>query len=216
MKWKSAVMAAVIVMAGWTALLWNGQNGLNWQPQTVQTIAQNTTEETIQQLSTLQTEIEKEAFAYASVDIQKFGGWPELHTTIGTLKIPDAQIECKVIYGDNASDLKKGGCFYPDLKDRIPGGGRQMLMASHNNTFFHTLGQVQEGSRVLMDLYYGQYEYEVVRTEVVKASDTTTYDLQKEEEELIIYTCYPFDQLSATPYRFFVYCKPVYARPLQK
>ncbi len=216
MKWKSTVVAMLIVLAGWTALLYNGQNALKWQQQTVQTIAQDIKQETIHQLSTLQTEIQKEIFAYAPINIEEFGGWPELHTAIGTLKIPDAQIECKVIYGDNASDLNKGGCFYPDLKDRIPGGGRQMLMASHNNTFFHTLGQVQEGSRILMDLYYGQYEYEVVRTEVVKASDTTTYDLQKEEEELIIYTCYPFDQLSATPYRFFVYCKPVYARPLQK
>ena len=96
-----------------------------------------------------------------------------------------------------------------------PGGGLQMLMAAHNNTYFHTLGQVQPGSRVTLEMYYGSYEYEVTESFVGRSSDSTVYDLQAGEEKLILYTCYPFDQLTSTPYRFFVYCQPVSGRPLR-
>lgn len=216
MQWIAKAVAGLVLFIGCAALVWNSKNQFQWQPQTFQFSSLTAQQDVIQQLSTLPAEIEKEASAHAPINIMDFGGWPEKHTAIGTMTIPDANISCNVIFGDNNSDLNKGGCFYADRQDRIPGGGLQMLMASHNNSYFHTLGDVKEGSKVLLDLYYGEYEYEVVRTEVVRATDTTTYDLNSTEEELIVYTCYPFDQLSATPYRFFVYCKPVYSRPLQK
>ena len=120
-----------------------------------------------------------------------------------------------MIWGDNNADLNKGACLYADRYDRIPGGGLQMLMAAHNNTYFHTLGQVQPGSRVTLEMYYGSYEYEVTESFVGRSSDSTVYDLQAGEEKLILYTCYPFDQLTSTPYRFFVYCQPVSGRPLR-
>ena len=169
----------------------------------------------VEQLSALQPAIEKEVLANTPINIEDFGGWPALHAKIGTIHVPDAGIECDVIYGDSNSDLYKGACFYPTPKTRIPGGGLQMLLAAHNNAHFHTLGGVQVGSKVHIDTFYGSYEYEVAHTEVVSATDSTKYDLDKTEEELIMYTCYPFDMLSATPYRFFVYCKPTYARPIQ-
>lgn len=216
MQWKKTAVSAVILCAGCVGLFWHTKNEMHFDTQPVQTSDIVIRQEIVQTVSGLGQEIEKEELAHKPIDIAEFGGWPEQHAAIGTLRIPDANIECDIIFGDNSRDLNRGACFYADKKDRIPGGGTQMLMASHNNSFFHTLGEVKEGSRVYMDLYYGEYEYEVVRTEVVKATDTTTYDLDKTEEEVILYTCYPFDMLSATPYRFFVYCKPVYARPLQK
>ena len=38
-----------------------------------------------------------------------------------------------------------------------------------------------------------------------KATDETAYDLTREEENIILYTCYPFGQLTPTPYRYFIY-----------
>ena len=35
--------------------------------------------------------------------------------------------------------------------------------------------------------------------------DTTTYDFTRTDENLILYTCYPFDALGFTPNRYFVY-----------
>lgn len=213
---KSTLFASILFIIGLGCFAWYQHSSLQWQNTIPYTPTDSISDSVIQQLSKLPDLIAKEEFAQTPINIEDFGGWPKQHTVIGSLSIPDANISCDIIYGDNNNDLNRGACFYADRKDRIPGGGLQMLMASHNNTYFHTLGEVQPGSKIIMDLYYGQYEYEVVRTEVVKASDTTTYDLSSTQEELIVYTCYPFDQLTATPYRFFVYCKPVYARPLQK
>ena len=42
---------------------------------------------------------------------------------------------------------------------------------------------------------------------VVEASDETAYDFGIDHEQLIMYTCYPFDMLSSTPYRYFVYAE---------
>ena len=37
-------------------------------------------------------------------------------------------------------------------------------------------------------------------------TDTTAYDLEADEENLIMYTCYPFGTTNYTDERFFVYC----------
>ena len=53
--------------------------------------------------------------------------------------------------------------------------------------------------------YYGVYVYEVTGTAVHEATDDTSYDFSRTDENLILYTCYPFDSLGYTPFRFFVY-----------
>ena len=35
--------------------------------------------------------------------------------------------------------------------------------------------------------------------------DVTAYDLAADQESLILYTCYPFDEIGLTSQRFFVY-----------
>ena len=47
--------------------------------------------------------------------------------------------------------------------------------------------------------------YTVERCEVRDYQDTTTYDFTRTDENLILYTCYPFDALGFTPNRYFVY-----------
>ena len=39
--------------------------------------------------------------------------------------------------------------------------------------------------------------------------DATAYDFTRTDENLIMYTCYPFDALGFTPDRYFVYAKYV-------
>ena len=56
---------------------------------------------------------------------------------------------------------------------------------------------------------YGEYHYTVTGTRVATDTDTTAYDLDATEENLIMYTCYPFDALGYTPLRYFVYAKYV-------
>ena len=216
MNAKTAIAAAALLLAGWAAVgLGLAAPAAPALEPAAETALQGADSQSVEQLKALPEEMERAWLASQQLDITEAGGWPEPHTVIGRITIPDAGIDCDVIWGDNNADLNKGACLYADRYDRIPGGGLQMLMAAHNNTYFHTLGQVQPGSRVTLEMYYGSYEYEVTESFVGRSSDSTVYDLQAGEEKLILYTCYPFDQLTSTPYRFFVYCQPVSGRPLR-
>ena len=63
----------------------------------------------------------------------------------------------------------------------------------------------QVGDVVTIETHYGTYTYTVERCEVRDYQDTTTYDFTRTDENLILYTCYPFDALGFTPNRYFVY-----------
>ena len=45
--------------------------------------------------------------------------------------------------------------------------------------------------------------------EILDYQDETAYDFTRTDENLSLYTCYPFDALGFTPNRFFVYAKYV-------
>ena len=87
----------------------------------------------------------------------------------------------------------------------IPGESKTILMAGHNNTFFNDLQSVEVGDVVTIETHYGTYTYTVERCEVRDYQDTTTYDFTRTDENLILYTCYPFDALGFTPNRYFIY-----------
>ena len=79
------------------------------------------------------------------------------------------------------------------------------MAAGHTGTFFHELGSVQPGMELRITTYYGEYVYEVTEAAVHEATDETAYDFSRTDENVILYTCYPFDSLGYTPFRFFVY-----------
>lgn len=125
----------------------------------------------------------------------------------GEMEIPSAGIKAPVYYGDDAKTLRKGVGTYAGTY--IPGQRRTILMAAHNNTYFHTLGEAQVGDQITITTTYGKYVYEITGSQVALATDKTAYDLTKEEENLILYTCYPFNALGITNRRYFVYAKYV-------
>ena len=73
------------------------------------------------------------------------------------------------------------------------------------DTFFNDLQSIKEGAVVTIETYYGVYTYTVKLSGVYDYRDTTSYDFTRTDENLIMYTCYPFDALGFTPERYFVY-----------
>ncbi len=65
----------------------------------------------------------------------------------------------------------------------------------------------QVGQRVEIKTSYGNYMYEITDTAVKKATDRSAYDLSADYENLIMYTCYPFDEFGLTSQRYFRVCK---------
>lgn len=131
--------------------------------------------------------------------------YPKYGEHFGELIIEDCSINTKLFMGDGEIALRNGvGIYYGSF---IPGYGGTILVAGHNNTAFNGLKNAEKGQIVTIRTSYGNYTYEITDTVVKKATDSTAYDLSADEENLIMYTCYPFDELGLTQNRFFVYGK---------
>ncbi len=121
----------------------------------------------------------------------------------GQILCEKVEIDAPLYYGDSEKELVSGVGTYSGTF--IPGAGRTILLAGHNNTYFHSLGELQPGDIIKINTSYGKYEYIVTGSKIALDTDTSAYDLKRKEENLILYTCYPFDMLGLTPDRYFVY-----------
>lgn len=136
--------------------------------------------------------------------------YPEKGDQYGQITIEGTSVDAPLYYGDSTRELNRGVATYADSTGAgIPGESKTVLLAGHNNTFFNGLQDVEEGSLVHIDTHYGSYVYRVTEMKVADYQDPTSYDFSRTDENLIMYTCYPFDALGFTPQRYFVYAEYV-------
>lgn len=140
--------------------------------------------------------------------------YPQYGNQFGELTIEECDVDCKLFFGDGDTALKNGVGIYNG--SFIPGYGGTILVAGHNNTYFNGLKNAQEGQLVKISTSYGNYEYRITKAEVKENTDKTAYDLGADYENLIMYTCYPFDALGLTKYRYFVYAEYVSGPQIDK
>lgn len=133
--------------------------------------------------------------------------FPGVNKQFGKLKIKGTKVDAKLFYGDGTVPLRNGVGIYGG--SFIPGYGKTILVAGHNNTYFNGLKKVKKGDIVKINTSYGNYEYKVTNTAIRDHKDKKAYDLEADHENLILYTCYPFDSLGLTNQRFFVYAEKV-------
>ncbi len=121
----------------------------------------------------------------------------------GQLTIEGTAVDAPVFYRDSEQELNDGIGTYDGAW--MPGFGRTVLMAGHTGTWLYDLGSAKIGAIITIETSYGSYEYEIVDTAVRHHEDTTAYDFDRPDENLILYTCYPFHTIGLTPERYFVY-----------
>ena len=129
--------------------------------------------------------------------------YPKEGDLYARITIPTADIDCDLYYGDGKAQLKKGAGTY--MGAFIPGYDRTTLIAGHNHTYFTTLWKIKEGDAIYIETSYGRYEYRVTGINITDHDDETAYDLLKREENIILYTCYPFKLQGFYQERYFVY-----------
>lgn len=134
--------------------------------------------------------------------------FPKYGDCFGQLIYEDCAINCKLFFGDDQNALKNGAGMYNG--SFIPGYGGTTLVAGHNHTFFNGLQSAEKGQEITIKTSYGNYKFKVTGVEVKKFNDNTAYNLSVRDKcRLILYTCYPFDELGLTSKRFFVYADMV-------
>lgn len=139
----------------------------------------------------------------AAEDVQ----FPGIDKQFGQLMIKGRKVNAKLFFGDGDIPLRHGVGVYAG--SFIPGYGKTTLIAGHNNTYFNGLKRVKKGDIVDIQTSYGNYKYRVTSTAVKNFEDKSAYDLTANKENLVLYTCYPFDELGLTEKRYFVYGKKI-------
>ncbi|MCI8554771.1 MAG: class D sortase [Clostridiales bacterium] len=137
---------------------------------------------------------------------------PKYGAHYARFQIEIAGIDTNLYFGDGQEILKKGIGQY--MGSFIPGSGKPIMISGHNNGVFHQLQRVSAGDIITITTNYGVYEYQVTDMGVFKATDKSAYDLNQEKEQLILYTCYPFNMLGLTDKRYFVYADKVSGPPI--
>lgn len=141
--------------------------------------------------------------AEPTCSLADFGGMPESGSALGSLSLDGTGVDCTLFYGDADEQLEQGAGLYTG--SHLPGQGSLALIGGHTNSFFRGLEKAQIGGSIRLSLFYGDYVYQITDLRIVDAEDTSAYDLNASEDQLILYTCYPFGVLYETPYRYFVY-----------
>jgi sortase A len=78
------------------------------------------------------------------------------------------------------------------------------------------LGSAEVGAVITVRTHYETYTYEVTDIAVFHMNDSDAYDFLLEEENIIVYTCYPFNFIGAARERFFVYGRLITGTPVDR
>ena len=119
--------------------------------------------------------------------------YPHYGKKFATLKIPSIKLSLPVYHGDTLKILRHGVGHYGG--SYFPGENGTIILAAHNPTgFFNKLEKVKKGDRVTIEATYATFTYEVYDYKVVKETNLKAFEIQQNEERLIMYTCYPINQ----------------------
>ena len=133
---------------------------------------------------------------------------PEYSTHYGQLTCEKVGLDAPVYFGDDRGILKVGAGQYNG--SYMPGFGRTILLSAHNTTYFAPLQYIGAGDEITFTTNYGVYVYKVTETKVLHKSDESAYSLTQDKEQLVLYTCYPFEMLVGTKQdRLFVYADKI-------
>lgn len=132
--------------------------------------------------------------------------YPEYGTKYANLKIPSLNIDLPVYYGDTLSILKHGvghssGSYFPGE------GGRILYMAHNTSDMLKNLKDILIDAEIIVETTYGTYTYKVYDKLVINYKDLSSVPINREEEVLMLYTCYNSLTIGHTEQRFITYAK---------
>lgn len=158
-----------------------------------------TQEEIIPELQTFEDEVEEETFTMLMNS-------PDYGTNYANLKIPSIDIDLPIYYGKTL-DLLKNGIGH-DNDSYFPGEGGSIVLMGHNySRFLGKLPKAQIGDQIQITTDYGEFNYTIYDTQIVKETETDKVPITDQEEILMIYTCWPINNIGYATERYVVYAK---------
>ena len=136
----------------------------------------------------------------------KIQNYPEYGTQYATIQIPRINANLPVYLGDTLEVLKKGvghssGSYFPGE------GGSIIYMGHNSKNMFRRFSELQLGDEMTVTTSYGEYTYKIYDMQLIKETDVDKLPIQKEKEILMVYTCYPFNNIGYATQRYVVYAE---------
>lgn len=163
-------------------------------------------EETISLVNKVAIDISQKEVKETVLDNNKIKNYPEYGTQYATIEIPKIDVNLPVYFGDTLEILKKGvghssGSYFPGE------GGSIVYMGHNSKNVFRRFSELQIGNKITIKTNYGEYKYKIYDMQLIKETDIDKLPIQKEKEILMIYTCYPFNNIGYATQRYVVYAE---------
>ena len=136
----------------------------------------------------------------------KIINYPEYGTKYADIEIPKIDINLPVYFGDTLEVLKNGvghssGSYFPGE------GGSIIYMGHNSQKIFRRFSELQIGNEINIKTSYGEFKYKIYDMQLIKETELEKLPIQKDKEVLMIYTCYPFNNIGYTTQRYVVYAE---------
>lgn len=137
---------------------------------------------------------------------KRLENYPEYGTQYATIEIPDINVDLPVYYGDTLEILKNGvghssGSYFPGE------GGSIIYMGHNSKNVFRRFSELKIGDEIKVTTTYGEFNYKIYDMQLINETETDKLPIQKEKEILMVYTCYPFNNIGYATQRYVVYAE---------
>lgn len=161
-------------------------------------------------VDTISIDTSKKILKNVTIDLESrnLKAYPEFGTKYGTISLPSIGVELDFYFGDSLSVLRygvgqSGGGYFP-------GEGGSIITMGHNyNGILKDLPNIKNGDEIILNVNYGRFVYEVYDSKIVYYTESDKLPIQRDEEILMLYTCYPTDGFGHAVDRYVVYAKLV-------
>ncbi len=124
---------------------------------------------------------------------------PKIGMPIGNLFISTIRLHAPIVEGTSDWQLRDAVGHLGGTP--LPGAMGVSILAGHNVTFFHEIGQLRPGQLIQVKTGQGIFTFRVLNHQLLHVGETLS---STHFPMLALETCYPFNDWNLTPYRYIV------------
>ena len=163
-------------------------------------------DETISIVSKISISTDQKEIKPIEFENKKLKNYPEYGTQYATIQIPSINVDVPVYFGDTLEILKKGvghssGSYFPGE------GGSIIYMGHNSKNMFRRFSEVKKGDKITVKTSYGEFNYKIYDMQLIKETETDKLPIQDQKEILMVYTCYPFNNIGYATQIYVLYAE---------
>lgn len=124
----------------------------------------------------------------------------------GVFTIPKLDRSIAIVEGADDDALKRGVGHVESTV--FPGQREQIVLSGHRDSVFRDFGELEPGDTFIVEMPYGEFEYEIFGHKIVDKYDTSIIG-EMGKEVLVVSTCYPFSFVGFAPQRYVLFAYPI-------